>query len=194
MHACHAIFCAYGFWLPNDPRGSWSNFVGSWELLKFGAATHVRTKRSTAHDPHDQALRMAAKKALKYPPVHFDGHQAVQIAAAIAQVCNNFKVSVLALSILPEHIHLVLGPTTYRIRFLVNQMKGKATRRFIDQGMHPLANVVSSGDLPTPWARNCWNNLLGSRDAVWDAIRYVRYNPPKEGKPEQHWKFVVPYA
>jgi hypothetical protein len=27
--AFHAIFGAYGFWLPNDPRGSWSDFVGS---------------------------------------------------------------------------------------------------------------------------------------------------------------------
>jgi hypothetical protein len=23
----HVIFGAYGFWLPNDPRGSWSDFV-----------------------------------------------------------------------------------------------------------------------------------------------------------------------
>ena len=26
----HVVFGAYGFWLPNDPRGSWSDFVGSW--------------------------------------------------------------------------------------------------------------------------------------------------------------------
>jgi len=25
----HLILTAYGFWLPNDPRGSWSDFVGS---------------------------------------------------------------------------------------------------------------------------------------------------------------------
>ncbi len=31
--AYHSIFCAYGFWLPNDPRGSWSDFVGAWELF-----------------------------------------------------------------------------------------------------------------------------------------------------------------
>lgn len=27
--AYHVIFGAYGFWLPNDPRGSWSKFVAS---------------------------------------------------------------------------------------------------------------------------------------------------------------------
>ena len=35
----HVIITAYGFWLPNDPRGSWSDFVGAWELLRFGRAT-----------------------------------------------------------------------------------------------------------------------------------------------------------
>ena len=42
VYASHVIFCAYGFWLPNDPRGSWSDFVGSWELLRFGRATQDR--------------------------------------------------------------------------------------------------------------------------------------------------------
>src|SRR5438034_5148372 len=34
--ASHGIFTAYGFWLPNDPRGSWSDFVRSWELFLAG--------------------------------------------------------------------------------------------------------------------------------------------------------------
>jgi hypothetical protein len=34
--AYHLIFSMYGFWLPNDPRGSWSEFVASWELFRFG--------------------------------------------------------------------------------------------------------------------------------------------------------------
>ncbi|HUT10853.1 MAG TPA: hypothetical protein VMY42_10175 [Thermoguttaceae bacterium] len=46
--AYHVIFGAYGFWLPNDPRGSWSDFVGSWELARFGKATKVSTRRSLA--------------------------------------------------------------------------------------------------------------------------------------------------
>lgn len=28
----HIILSAYGFWLPNDPRGPWSDFVGAYEL------------------------------------------------------------------------------------------------------------------------------------------------------------------
>jgi hypothetical protein len=33
LHGFHVIFSADGFWLPNDPRGSWSEFVRRWERL-----------------------------------------------------------------------------------------------------------------------------------------------------------------
>src|SRR5436190_24354393 len=79
VRAYHVIFCAYGFWLPNDPRGSWSDFIGSWELAHFGAATTTTTRRSVAAVRHDRRRREAAKEALHYPPVHFTGVQAQAI-------------------------------------------------------------------------------------------------------------------
>jgi hypothetical protein len=72
VRAYHVIFTAYGFWLPNDPRGSWSNFVRSWELfLTGGPSTKVTTRQSLAQAPHDRAVRLRAKEALAYPPVVF---------------------------------------------------------------------------------------------------------------------------
>ena len=47
--AYHVIFSTYGFWLPNDPRGSWSTDVRNPDLLTFGEATKVETPRSVAH-------------------------------------------------------------------------------------------------------------------------------------------------
>ena len=38
LHGFHVIFSTYGFWLPNDPRGSWSDWVRRWELVRFGKA------------------------------------------------------------------------------------------------------------------------------------------------------------
>jgi hypothetical protein len=51
--ASHCIFTAYGFWLPNDPHGSWSEFVRSRELLRFGKATKIQDARSVACREHD---------------------------------------------------------------------------------------------------------------------------------------------
>ena len=60
----HLVMTAYGFWLPNDPRGSWSEFVRAWEPQRFGPATKTRERRSHAHDPHDRARRLEAKEYL----------------------------------------------------------------------------------------------------------------------------------
>src|SRR2546421_12946447 len=80
VRAYHLIMTAYGFWLPNEPRGSWSDVVRSWELLKFGPATKVTTTRSVAHKPYDRALRKKMIDALVRKPVEFTGVQARAIA------------------------------------------------------------------------------------------------------------------
>src|SRR5687768_1518334 len=83
--AYHLILTAYGFWLPNDPRGSWSDFVRAWELRRFGPATKVKDGRSRARDPHDVAMRLEAKRHLARDPVHFTGLQARAIARGFAR-------------------------------------------------------------------------------------------------------------
>src|ERR1700679_1828107 len=99
VHAYHVIFGTYGFWLPNDPRGSWSEFVGSWELLRFGCATTTAVRRSVAYSNHDRALRIEAKKTLKYPPVKFSGVQARAVARGFAQYVERSGIVVLACAI-----------------------------------------------------------------------------------------------
>ena len=69
----HTIFGAYGFWLPNDPRGSWSDFVGSYELRRYGPPTKTTETCSLASRDHDRSQRLAAKQTLKHPPVEFTG-------------------------------------------------------------------------------------------------------------------------
>src|SRR5438034_1282644 len=113
--ASHGIFTAYGFWLPNDPRGSWSDFVRSWELRRFGPATKVNTRRSVARRPHDQAWRVAAKEVLRYPAVSFNGGQARAVGCGFANFLERSGVTVWACSILPEHVHMVIARHTYEV-------------------------------------------------------------------------------
>src|SRR5438067_1921851 len=105
----HVIFGVYGFWLPNDPRGSWSDFVGSWDLFRYGDATKTSETQSVAHRPHDRAARLAAKKALKYPPVVFTGVQARAVAVGFRNYVEKAGLRIWACAILPDHVHLVLG-------------------------------------------------------------------------------------
>ena len=79
MIAYHSIFSMYGFWLPNDPRGSGSDYIAVWDLFRYGPATKTDARRSVAAVEHDAALRRAAKEALKFPPVALSGAQALAV-------------------------------------------------------------------------------------------------------------------
>src|SRR6266850_6659376 len=105
----HIIFGTYGFWLPNDPRGSWSEFVGAWDLFRYGPATKTTERRSVAHREHDQQRRLAAKQALVRPAVQFSGLQARAVGQGFADYFAKSKVPVWACAILPDHVHLVVG-------------------------------------------------------------------------------------
>jgi REP-associated tyrosine transposase len=183
------IFGAYGFWMPNDPRGSWSNFVGSWDLFRFGPATKTTERRSLAYRPHDRELRLAAKRALKYPPVNFSGVQARAVARGFAEYFSKIHLPVWACAILPDHVHLVVGRPAIPVERLVIQLKGDATKQLECEGIHPLA-AWKTQRLPKCWARGQWKVFLDEED-VPRAIRYVQDNPLKEGKPRQRWSFVV---
>jgi REP element-mobilizing transposase RayT len=190
----HIIFSAYGFWLPNDPRASWSDFVGSWELFRYGPATKTTERRSLAYREHDRARRLEAKQALKYPAVNFTGIQARAIARGFADYFASKSFPVWACAILPDHVHLVVGRPGMLVEQLVIQLKGEATQRLEEEEIHPLAAYKKAGKrVPKCWARGEWKVYLDLED-VPRSIHYVEQNPLKEGKKRQKWSFVVPYA
>jgi REP element-mobilizing transposase RayT len=193
--AYHIIITPYGFWLPNDPRGSWSDFVRAWELQRFGPATKTSERRSLAHDAHDRKLRLAAKQALAHEPVEFNGLQARTIARGFAEYAARNGLVILACSILPTHVHLVVLRHTCRAEQVANLLKGAATRQLTLEGMHPFRNEpYRDGTLPTPWARKCWKCFLSDADGIRRAIEHVEENPMKEGLKRQRWKMVVGFV
>jgi hypothetical protein len=108
----HSIIPTYGFWLPNEPRGPWSDFVPSWELFRFGPATKVDTHRSVAHRRYDRSLKRDMQRAVKHGPVRFTGEQARIVGMSLQAV----PYPILAPAILPDHAHLVLGRINRDVR------------------------------------------------------------------------------
>lgn len=190
----HLILAAYGFWLPNDPRGSWSTFVGSKSLLKFGPATKVDTHRSVAARPHDREARHAAKRALKYPAIRFSGLQARAIGRGFAEYAGKSSLKVWTCRIMPDHAHLVVGEHRCDIGQIATQLKGAATRRLIAENLHPLVAWATAGKRPpTPWARGEWKVFLKTEEDVFRRIKYVEENPVRAGLRQQKWSFVTTF-
>jgi REP-associated tyrosine transposase len=189
----HVIFSTYGFWLPNDPRGSWSDWVRRWDLVRFGKATKAQTRESVAAAHHDHVLRRSAKQSLSYPEVRFTGLQARSVGKGFHRASLEGGYPILACSILPQHVHMVLGPHDRRMERIVGHLKAKATQQLNQDSLHPLEGYKQAdGTTPSPWARNSWKVFIFSEDHLRRAISYVEKNPLKEGKPAQRWSFVYP--
>jgi REP element-mobilizing transposase RayT len=195
MLGWHLIFTTYGFWPPNDPRGSGSTRVRTWHIYDAaGEATKVDARRSVAARPHDISIRRAAKAALKYPAVELSGHQARAVARGIAVVCPKVELVIHACAIMPDHVHVVVAAHRLDGDEIIACLKRAGTRGMNDEGLHPMAAYPrSNGRLPTPWGGRGWKVKLYTPREICDRIRYVERNPVRAGFMPQQWSFVVPY-
>lgn len=192
----HLIFSTYGFWLPNDPRGSGSTRVRTWHVYDAGGeATTVYTTHSVASRPHDQRLRQRAKDSLKYPPVELTGVQARAVARGIAAICPKVGLVIHAFAIMPDHVHAVVARHPFDGDQIIACLKRAGTRGLNEEGLHPLAAFPrTNGKLPCPWGGGGWKVFLNTPKDMQARIRYVERNPIRAGFKQQHWSFVAPYV
>jgi hypothetical protein len=194
----HLNFSAYGFWLPNDDRGSNSKTVRAPHLRPFGPAPASRPKFSVARKPHDWRKNRDAKDQLMYAPVEFTGRQALSIAKGFRFYIEKSGLVVPACAILPRHVHLVTLRHRIDAEHIVGQLKAAATRQLIADGLHPFQHLLKKlpeGEaLPSPWGRGCTKVFLFTDDDIEFEIDYVEGNPLKEGKPKQTWSFVMKFV
>lgn len=193
--AYHVIFSTYGFWLPNDPRGSGSTAVWAKHLRRFGPPTKVETRHSIAAMPHDRTRRLAAKAELLHPAIRLTGIQAATVAHGFAEITNRLEAKVFAVAIMPDHVHFVIARGRHRAEDWAGFYKRAASRSLREEGHHPFADQADrAGRLPSVWAAGGWKVYLHTAEEILRAIAYVEQNPVRAGLRVQHWPFVTPYA
>ena len=180
----HAIFTCYGFWLPNDPRGSWSDWIRNWQLLRYGPATKTSARRSVAHRAHDHRQRLDAKSSLKYPPVILTGLQARAVSRGFALAVEEAGYVITACAIMPDHIHAVILRHERPIERIIGHLKSRATQHINTEQLSVAA--------PSPWANKTgWVVYLNRVEDIRRAMRYVDDNPVREGHKPQRWGFIT---
>ena len=175
--AYHAIFTTYGTWLPNDPRGSYSKGIYNDQLRALGRIKYGRQK---PQPPEHRLLKFwtSASPKLSRPPFFIDDQNRSIIAAAFAQVVHRLQLHVPACAIMNDHVHILVMPSKYRIEYIVNQLKGTATKAL---------NLRH-----TPWTKGCWKVFINDKETLLAAIEYINANPAKAGLPSQSWNFLSP--
>ncbi|MBA4015667.1 MAG: hypothetical protein C0483_00620 [Pirellula sp.] len=189
--AYHVVFSAYGFWLPNDPRGSGSDKVWAPKLRRFGPATKVPHGHYVARVPHARKLRLAAKEELARPPVLLTGVQARCVAQAVAGVAADFDIKIFAAAFMPDHAHLVIERGRHTAEEWTGYFKRAASRKLVVDELHPFAAI--DGRRPTVWGAGGWKVYLHTPYEIARTIAYVDGNPARSKLPKQRWPFVTPY-
>lgn len=190
--AYHIVFGAYGFWLPNDPRGSWSRYVGAKRLQRFGKPHPIRAGYEPTAD--DEELRIDMKRELRYPAVRFSGVQALAVANGFANIINRLGLVMYAAAIMPDHVHVVAARQDLYAEDIGAYLKRAASRQLCKDALHPLAAYRDKrGRLPTPWEEKDWKVFLHTPEEIELAMQYVNDNPIEAGLPRQHWSWIRPF-
>ena len=189
--ALHFILCFYGFWLPNDPRGSGSRWVRSRALYEAGGAGTLHLadgERSVAARRIDPEWRRRAYAALKHPPVRLVGLQARSVARGLARAAEEAGYEIWRCAILRHHVHLVTAPHARRYAQMAGHIKARVTQQMRADATHPFLDT--GGEIINPlWGRGCRCRFVTSRWWLGGALKYVGDNPEKERLPRQRWQF-----
>jgi REP element-mobilizing transposase RayT len=123
---------------------------------------------------------MARLKIKVGEPVIFDGETLPAMAEKITEAVRNYAVPILALNILPDHLHMVVGAGDEKaLNELIRKVKGYSARAFVNSlGYEPGMPV---------WARKFNRKLLQDEDALAHAVDYVTRNHYKHAERWGEW-------
>lgn len=182
--AYHLIWTAYGWWLPNDPRGSMSEGVAIERIAELGPH-HCGRK---VVQPSSAALRDFYDRAdgvLKHELLRFDIDQVQLIGRAFDSIVDARKYTCYACAIMPDHVHLLIRKHREKAEEMITNLQEASRSALVEAGHR-------SDDHPV-WGGPGWKVFQHSPKQIETTIRYIRDNPIKIGRPVQNWPFVIEY-
>jgi REP element-mobilizing transposase RayT len=183
--AYHLVWTGYGWWLPNDPRGSTSTRIHSDVIRELGELHYGRKRLQPAsrqiHEFYDRT-----QDALQYPLHTFHAREVATIAEAFDQTIAEHRYTCYACAIMPDHVHLVIRKHKHSAEQMIAHLQNLSRLR-LRKSSPPFAP-----DHPA-WGGQGWKVFLEDPDEIWRTIRYVEDNPVHAGLPRQSWDFVTPY-
>jgi hypothetical protein len=129
----HLVWTAYGWWLPNDPRGSMSQAIQSDVIAELGELHYGRKKVQPASRDIRRFYERAAE-VLKYPLLRFSGAEMTAISEAFAEVITRERYTCYACAIMPDHIHAVIRKHRDLAEEMIEKLQGQSGVRLIEVG------------------------------------------------------------
>jgi REP element-mobilizing transposase RayT len=185
VFAYHLIWTAYGWWLPNDPRGSGSREIRNDLIAELGELHYGRKRVQPAGRIVRQFYEQAAT-VLQHPLLSFDAAARAEIAWAFGQAIEEQRYTCYACAIMPDHVHLLIRKHKHQAEEMIEALKETSRLRLSATGHRATDHPVWSGG-------DGWKVFLDHPDEVRRTIRYIERNPLGAGLPQQQWPFVRVY-
>jgi REP element-mobilizing transposase RayT len=183
--AYHLIWTAYGWWLPNDPRGSGSRTVRT-DILAALGELHYGRKRVQPVGRDVRLFYDEAADKLTHPLLILDETARGKVASEFAEVIDAQQYTCYACAIMPDHIHILIRNHKHQAEEMMEALKSFSRSRL-------LAGGHRASDHPTWAGGGGWKVFLDHPDEVRRTIDYIDKNPRALGWPRQGWEFVNPY-
>jgi REP element-mobilizing transposase RayT len=183
--AHHLIWTAYGWWLPNDPRGSGSHTIACDVIAALGGLHYGRKKVQPAGAEVRQFYERAAQ-VLVHPLLTFDERARARIAEAFRTVIDEQRYTCYACALMPDHVHVLIRKHRHQAEEMMDHHREASRQRLCATGHRP-------PDHPTWTGGGGWKVFLEHPDEVRRTIRYIEKNPEPLRLPRQVWPFVKPY-
>lgn len=182
--AHHLMWTLYGWWLPNDPRGSTSKTIHT-DLLRDLGELHFGRKRIQPAGRDIRAFYDHAADRLQHDLLSFSPNEFPSAAEAFDHAIRRCGYTCYALAVMPDHVHLVIRKHKDRAEDMIEKLQALTREDFHRTSLRKPDHPV--------WTHGGYKVFLDSPDDVWRTIRYVNNNPVKQRMPLQQWGFVVPY-
>lgn len=181
--AYHLVWTAYGWWLPNDPRGSMSRRIAGDVLAELGELHHGRRKVQPAGGVI-RSFYEQAEPLLKFPLLSFTPTEVQTVAESFGTVMKQSQYTCYACALMPDHVHVLIRKHRHRAEDMIANLQEASQLALQKRGLRPGHPV---------WGGPGWKVFLRQPVEVWRTIRYVEGNPSKLRLPRQDWDFVERY-
>jgi REP element-mobilizing transposase RayT len=182
--AHHLMWTLYGWWLPNDLRGSTSRVIRSDLVAELGEL-HFGRKSVQPAGRDIRAFYEQAAAALKYPLLSFRAEEFASVARAIGHAVKECECTCYAAAIMPDHVHLVIRKHRDLGETMIEKIQALSRERLIEAGVREASHPI--------WTRGGWKVFLDHPDEVRRTIRYAEDNPTKMRLQKQVWPWVTAY-
>ena len=182
--AHHLVWTAYGWWLPNDPRGSMSRTIRNDVIAELGEL-HFGRKRVQPASAEIRSFFAHAREVLKHPLLEFSRAEIAVVGQAFAEAVSRNRYTCYACAVLPDHVHVLIRKHRQQAEEMIAALQEAARLRL-------QRDVARFAGQPV-WGGPGWKVFQDRPDDIRGTIRYVDANPGKYGLSPQGWQFVKAY-